>query len=93
MGLSLSQVVRYNSAGGKAVAAETRTVLPDVPVRFTNRDELNRLMDEIEEQMGFVPVPDITIEKLREMMEAEGIRPEENALSRDIIRMRDGEDA
>ncbi len=49
-------------------------------------------MDEVEQRMGFVPDPDATIEKLREMLRAEGIRPEDNAFSREIIRMRCGED-
>lgn len=40
--------------------------------------------------MGFVPDPEVTPEKVREMMLAEGIRPEENLFSSDIIRMRYG---
>jgi hypothetical protein len=62
-----------------------------LPPPVADREELNRIMDEIEERMGFVPDPDATHEKLREMMEEEGIHPEENIFSRDIIRMRDGE--
>ena len=62
------------------------------PVQLANKEELNRLMDEIEKRMGFVPDPDATIEKLREMLRAEGVRPEDNAFSREIIRMRYGED-
>ncbi len=62
------------------------------PVRFADKEELNRLMDEIEQRMGFVPDPDATIEKLREMLRAEGIRPEDNVFSREIIRMRYGDE-
>jgi hypothetical protein len=62
------------------------------PVRFANKDELNRLMDEIEERMGFVPDPEATIEKLREMLLAEGVRPEENALTGELLRMRYGDE-
>jgi hypothetical protein len=62
------------------------------PVRLANKEELNRLMDEIEQRRGFVPDPAATIEKLREMLRAEGVRPEDNTFSREIIRMRCGEE-
>lgn len=42
-------------------------------------------------QWDIVPDPDITIEKLREMMRAEGIRSEENALSREVLPIGKGE--
>jgi hypothetical protein len=60
------------------------------PVRLADKAELNRLMDEMDKRKGFVPDPDATIEKLREMLLAEGVRPEDNAFSREIIRMRYG---
>jgi len=63
----------------------------EIPPPIADRAQLNRIMDEIEERMGFVPDPDATHEKLREMMKEEGIRPEDNIFSRDIIRMRNGE--
>jgi hypothetical protein len=56
--------------------------------RFADKAELNRLMDEIEDQIGFVPDPDATPEKVQRLMLADGIRPEENAFSREIVRMR-----
>jgi hypothetical protein len=62
------------------------------PVRFADKEELNRLMDEMDKRNGFVPDPDATIEKLREMLLAEGVRPEDNAFSREIIRMRYGDE-
>jgi len=62
------------------------------PVRLVDKEELNRLMDEMEKRKGFVPDPDATIEKLREMLLAEGVRPEDNAFSREIIRMRYGDE-
>jgi hypothetical protein len=62
------------------------------PVRFADKEELNRLMDEMDKRKGFVPDPDATIEKLREMLLAEGVRPEDNAFSREIIRMRYGDE-
>ncbi len=62
------------------------------PVRLADKEELNRLLDEMDKRKGFVPDPDATIEKLREMLLAEGIRPEDNAFSREIIRMRYGDE-
>lgn len=62
------------------------------PVRYADKKELLRLWDEIDRRNGFVPDPDATIEKLREMLRTEGIRPEENAFSREIIRMRYGDE-
>jgi hypothetical protein len=62
------------------------------PVHSVNKEELNRRMDEIEARMGFVPAPDATIEKLREMLLAEGVRPEENELTRELLQMRYGEE-
>jgi hypothetical protein len=61
------------------------------PVRFADKEALNRLMDDIEAQLGFVPDPDTTPEKVRQLMLADGIRPEDNAFSRDILRMRYGD--
>jgi hypothetical protein len=49
-------------------------------------------MDEMDKRNGFVPDPDATIEKLREMLLAKGVRPEDNACSREIIRMRYGDE-
>jgi hypothetical protein len=62
------------------------------PIRFADKVELRRLMGELNERMGFVPDPGATPQKARELMLADGIRPEDNAFSREIIRMRYGED-
>ena len=64
---------------------------PKPTVRFADKAELNRLMDELEAQIGFIPDPDATPEKVQQLMRADGIRPEENAFSREIIRMRYGD--
>jgi hypothetical protein len=64
----------------------------DPPVRFANKEELRRLMDELDEQTGFVPDPTATPQKARELMLADGIRPEDNAFSREIMRMRYGDE-
>jgi hypothetical protein len=62
------------------------------PVRFADKEALNRLMDEIEEQLGFIPDPDASPEKIRQLMLADGIQPEDNAFSREILRMRCGDE-
>lgn len=40
------------------------------------------------ERMGFVKDPTATAEKAQEMMLAQGVRPEDNIGSREIVRMR-----
>jgi hypothetical protein len=63
------------------------------PVRYADKEELNRLMDEMDKRNGFIPDPDATIEKLREMLLAEGVRPEDNALTRELLQMRYGDES
>ena len=41
-------------------------------------------------RIGFVPDPAATAQEARELMRAEGIRPEDNIASTEIIRMRYG---
>lgn len=74
------------------MAIRRKAVLPRIPVRYADKEEMNRLMDAIEKQMGFVPDPDATPQKAREIMLADGVRPEENIFSREIMRMRYGDD-
>jgi hypothetical protein len=64
----------------------------DKLVCFADKEVLRRMMEDLNTELGIVPDPDITIEKLREMMQTEGIRPEDNALSREVLRMRNGEE-
>ena len=59
---------------------------------FADKDELRRIMAEQNEKMGFVPVPGATAEMAQAMSLAAGIRPEDNAGSREIMRMRYGDD-
>jgi hypothetical protein len=61
-------------------------------VCLADKQALRQRMAELNEQLGIVPTPGITIGKLREMMRAEGIRAEDNALSREVLRMRNGEE-
>jgi uncharacterized protein YneF (UPF0154 family) len=62
------------------------------PVCLANKEALKQMMDELNKQLGIVPNPEITIEKLREMMRDEGIRSEDNSLSREVLRMRNAEE-
>jgi hypothetical protein len=64
----------------------------DPPVRFADKEELRRLVESLNAQIGFVPDTDATPQRARRLMLADGIRPEDNAFSRDIIRMRRGDD-
>jgi hypothetical protein len=61
---------------------EPRSVLLD-------KAEIQRIVAEQNQQMGFVPDPTATAEKAQEMMLALGIRPEENLFSTGIIAARD----
>jgi hypothetical protein len=63
------------------------------PIRFEDKEELRRLMDEFNKRTGFVPDPDATVERVHELMLADGIRPEDNAFSREILSWRSGEPA
>lgn len=55
---------------------------------FADKDEVRRLVAEVNARMGFVPDPTATVEKVRAMMQAEGIRPEDNAFTTELLRMR-----
>jgi len=62
------------------------------PVRFADKEALIKIADEIDAKAGIVYDPTATVEKVRELMRAEGIRPEDNIFSRDIIRSKYPED-
>jgi hypothetical protein len=53
-----------------------------------DKSALRKAMAELNARIGFTPDPQATPEKVRAMMEADGIRAEENVFSREIIRMR-----
>ena len=59
---------------------------------FADKAEVRRLVSETNERMGFVPDPAATVEKVRAMMQAEGIRSEDNAFTTELMRMRYEED-
>lgn len=63
-------------------------VKPDLKDLWADKEVLRRVMDEVNQQLGIVHDPTITAEQVRALMLADGIRPEDNAFSREIIRMR-----
>ncbi len=64
---------------------------PDVSVLFADKEALRRLLEEQDASTGFVFDPTATPQKARALMLAEGVRPEDNEFSREIIRMREEE--
>jgi hypothetical protein len=60
----------------------------DAATGFIDKQWLRARMAEIDDRQGFVVDPTVTASEVRQMMLADGIRPEENAFSREIIRMR-----
>jgi len=67
----------------------TETARKDVRSLFIDPERIRRAVAETNARMGFVPDPTATAEKAREMIEACGVRPEENRFSRGIIAARD----
>lgn len=59
---------------------------------FADKDEMRRLVAEVNARMGFVPDLTATVEKVRAMMQAEGVRPEDNAFATELTQMRCKED-
>jgi hypothetical protein len=55
---------------------------------LADKRALQRAMAELNARRGFVPDPDATPEKVRDLMRADGIRPEDNAFSGEIVRTR-----
>ncbi len=47
---------------------------------------------EMDARSGFVPDPTVTVEKLHAMMLADGVRPEDNEASREMLHLRYPED-
>ncbi len=62
---------------------------PDVKELLVDKKEIQRLVAEQNARMGIVFDPTATAQKAREMMLADGVRPEDNLLSRGIIAARE----
>jgi hypothetical protein len=61
----------------------------EIHALFLDKTEIQKIVAEQNERMGFVPDPTATPQKAQAMTRALGIRPEDNLLSRDIIAARD----
>jgi len=58
---------------------------PSAKTWFADKKAIQRIVEEQNERMGFVPDPTATPEKVREMMRALGVRAEDNMASCGII--------
>jgi hypothetical protein len=56
-----------------------------------DKAELRRLMDDVNARMGFIPGPPISTEEVFARQLASGIRPEDCGASRELYRMRYGD--
>ena len=56
---------------------------------FADKKALLKILDQQDTATGFVPDRTMTVERLHEMMFADGVRPEACIASREIIRMRE----
>jgi hypothetical protein len=65
---------------------------PDPKTLVADKEALRKILEEQDRLTGFVLDPTATAQRARELMLADGVRPEENIGSRDLIRMREGED-
>jgi hypothetical protein len=61
---------------------------PGEKPRVADKARFLKLMEEIDAKAGILPDPTATAQKAREMMIAQGVRPEDNIFSREIIRAR-----
>lgn len=62
---------------------------PDLKSLIADKVALRKILEEQDKRTGWVPDPTATIDRLHEMMLADGVRPEDNAGSREIIMMRE----
>jgi hypothetical protein len=71
---------------GMAIANEPERILD------SRRQELAELAREMNRRAGIAGNPEVTAEELQARMRARGIRPEDNIGSRELMRMRYGDD-
>jgi hypothetical protein len=65
---------------------------PDLKSLIADKAALRKILEEQDKLTGWVPDPTATPQKARELMIACGVRPEDNIGSREIIRMREGDE-
>jgi hypothetical protein len=63
---------------------------PESKIRLVDKEAMRRILEAQDALTGFVPDRTVTPQKVREMMLADGVRPEDNLASREIIRIREG---
>ena len=56
--------------------------------KFIDKRWLRERLAEMDAHSGFVVDPSVTVQQVREMMLADGIRPEDNEFSREILAIR-----
>jgi hypothetical protein len=66
-------------------------IRPDVRVQMADKAAMRQVLEEQDARAGFIPDPNATPQRAREMMLADGIRPEDNAFSLEVIRAREEE--
>ena len=64
---------------------------PDLQTLLADKVVLRRILEEQDAVLGFVPDPDATPQRARELMLADGVQAEANEFSREIIRSREEE--
>ncbi len=55
---------------------------------FVDRRKIQQALAELHADIGFVPDHSATLEEIRARMIAEGVRPEDNSASREMIALR-----
>ena len=67
---------------------------PDAAREFfrTDKREMLKLMEKIDAEAGIIGPPTMTIDELHASQRVSGIRPEDNIGSRELMRMRYGDD-
>jgi hypothetical protein len=83
--------VGYNHRREVIKLAILQKTIPDN--LFAEKEEIQRIVDELHRELGIVDDPTATAQRAREMMRASGIRPEENLISNGIIAAREGKQA
>lgn len=58
---------------------------PEADERLSHREAMLRFLEEEDRELDLVDEPLLTAQQVREMMQACGVRPEQNLFSRDII--------
>ena len=64
---------------------------PELEALIADKAALRRMLDEQDARTGFVPDPEATPQRARELMLADGVCPEDNEFSREIVQSREAE--